>query len=90
MALRMNEGYIITDSVHIGESEFVLGVSSVAPSMFVTWKCADGNNYYWGHYTTDQLAAMRDLLTRANEELELLEQRRIRDEQAREQEDLER
>lgn len=73
MDIRMNEGYIITDSIHVGEAEFVLGVSNSAPSMFVTWKCSEGNNYYWGHYTTDHLAAMRDLLTRASEELEILE-----------------
>lgn len=76
MNIRMNEGYIITDSICIDEAEFVLGVSSTAPSMFVTWKCSDGNNYYWGHYTTDQLAAKRDLLTRASEELEILEAKR--------------
>ncbi len=30
MNIRMNAGYIITDSVHVGEAEFVLGVHSTA------------------------------------------------------------
>ncbi len=30
MNIRMNAGYIITDSVHVGEMEFVLGVHSIA------------------------------------------------------------
>ena len=47
MADRINQGYLVTSSVHVGESEFVLGVNVKAPSQFVTWKCSDGNNYYW-------------------------------------------
>ena len=30
MNIRINAGYIITDSVHVGEMEFVLGVHSIA------------------------------------------------------------
>ena len=37
MSMRINAGYIITDSVHIGESEFVLGVNMNEPSQFVTF-----------------------------------------------------
>ena len=37
MNIRINAGYIITDSIHVGETEFVLGVHSTAPSQFVTW-----------------------------------------------------
>ena len=44
MDLRMNAGYIITSSVHVGESEFVLGVSTKVPGQFVTWKCSGGND----------------------------------------------
>ena len=29
MSLRINEGYIITDSIHIDEHEFVLGVKAL-------------------------------------------------------------
>lgn len=75
MDVRMNAGYIITDSIHIGETEFVIGMSVSAPAQFVTWECKDGNNYYWGHYMTDKLAALRDLLDRAGQELTILESR---------------
>lgn len=75
MDARTNAGFQIIDSIFIGESEFVLGVNQATPTMYVTWKCADRHNYYWGHYHTDQIAAKRDLLKRANEELDFIEQR---------------
>lgn len=71
MSVRMNAGYSITDSIHIGDVEFVLGVSSTEPSMFVTWQCSDGS-YYWGHYLSELLEAKQDLLKRASGELERL------------------
>lgn len=70
MGVRMNAGYIITDSIHIGDVEFVLGVSSTEQSMFVTWACQGNDYYYWGHYHADLLTAKKDLLKRAGEELE--------------------
>lgn len=73
MSVRTNAGYTITQSIHIGNTEFVLGESSTDPAQFVTWACKDGDNYFWGHYMTDKLAALRDLLDRAGEELSLLE-----------------
>ena len=75
MNMRTNAGYTITESIHIGNTEFVLGESSTDPARFVTWACKDGDNYFWGHYITDRLAALRDLLDRAGEELSLLEMR---------------
>jgi hypothetical protein len=66
------------DSVTIGADEFVLGCHRGSPDMFVTWKCSGGNDYYWGHYYTDELAAKRDLLQRAQTELGLLEQQKRR------------
>lgn len=75
MNVRTNAGYIITSSVHVGESEFVLGVSTKALGQFVTWKCSGGNDYYWGHYFSDQFAAEKDLVARAQEEIEILEER---------------
>lgn len=79
MDVRINAGYIITDSIHIGDVEFVLGVSSgESPSMFVTWACQGGSSYYWGHYTSDLTAAKKDLLERARCELELQERRKER------------
>ena len=78
MDVRMKAGYIITSSVHVGESEFVLGVSTKAPGQFVTWKCSGGTDYYWGHYFTDQFAAEKDLIARAQEEIESLEDRPVK------------
>lgn len=69
MNLRMNAGYIITDSIHVGEMEFVLGVHSTAANQFVTWACKDGNNYFWGHYFDDLMAATKDLIDRAEQEV---------------------
>ena len=49
MDIRTNAGYIITDCVHIGENEFVLGVHSKHPDMFVTWEYSKENDsYFWG------------------------------------------
>ena len=70
MGHRMNAGYLITDSIHIGTTEFVLGVSIAERSMFVTWACQGSDYYYWGHYHSDLLAAKKDLLERAGAELE--------------------
>lgn len=81
MDLRMNAGYIITDSIHVGDTEFVLGVSSTTPSQFVTWECRAGSDYFWGHYFSDRIAATRNLLERAGAEFEIQE---IQREKARE------
>lgn len=83
MEIRSNQGYIITSSVHVGAAEYVLGVSEKAPSQYVTWKCSNGEDYYWGHYFSDQFAAEKDLITRAQEEIEFLEQRGGLSEKAR-------
>ena len=72
MADRINEGYIITDSIHIGQMEFVLGKLDSKIPMFVTWACKGGDHYFWGHYFTDLTEAKRDLLNRAGEELEYM------------------
>lgn len=70
MSTRINEGYIITDSIHVGEMEFVLGVHSKAPSQFVTWACKGGSDYFWEHYTSDLYEATKDLIARAEQELQ--------------------
>jgi len=76
MEMRANQNYVITSSVHVGESEFVLGVNERAPSQFVTWKCADSTDYYWGHYFDNLFDAEKDLVARAQEEVKYLEQSR--------------
>jgi hypothetical protein len=75
--LRINAGYVITDSIHVGDSEFVLGVSQYIPNDYVTWKCKDGTNYFWGHYHSDPIKAVKDLVSRAMEEIQALEEQRF-------------
>ena len=70
-AARVHAGYSITDSIHIGDTEFVLGKSESEHAVFVTWQYANGA-YYWGHYFSELLEAKRDLLERAGRELERL------------------
>ena len=78
MADRINQGYVITDSIQIGEMEFVFGKLDSNTPMYVTWACKGGDYYYWGHYFSDPLAAKKDLLGRASEELEYQMERRAR------------
>ena len=74
MDIRTNAGYIITDCVHIGEIEFVLGVHSKHPDMFVTWEYSKENDsYFWGHYHTDLFAAQKDLNKRCQDEIKQYE-----------------
>ncbi len=68
---RTNAGYTITDSIHVGDTEIVLGVNDHQPAMFVTWQCTDGNSYFWGHYHDDPLKAQKDLIDRAGQEMKL-------------------
>ena len=73
MDMRTNAGYTITDAIRIGNVEFVIGENAAYPAQFVTWECKGGNNYYWGHYMTNRLTALHDLLDRAAQELSMLE-----------------
>lgn len=77
MGYRENAGYVITDSCHVGDSEFVLGVHLTAPQQFVTWKCTDRKDYYWGHYFSNLFDAQKDFIARAQEEIQYLEQRSV-------------
>ena len=70
MDYRENAGYVITDSCHVGDSEFVLGVHLTAPQQFVTWKCSNRTDYDWGHYFSDLFSAQKDLVARAQEEVQ--------------------
>ena len=78
MEVRTNEGYTITDSIQIGETEFVLGKLDSKYTMYVTWACKGKDNYFWGHYFPDLLEAKKDLLARAGEELEYVMMRQGR------------
>lgn len=66
MNVRINQGYVITDSIHIGKAEFVIGEMSNTPAPFVTWECKDGNNYFWGHYLTPQGCGARPVGARSS------------------------
>ena len=76
MDYRENAGYLITDSCHVGESEFVLGVHLTEPHQLVTWKCTNQTDYYWGHYFSDLFSAQKDFVARAQEEVQYLEEQR--------------
>lgn len=73
MQQRENIGYVITDSVKIGDTEFVIATHKTDSTRFATWACENGNNYYWGHYMNTREAAERDLVSRLNDQLRLLD-----------------
>ena len=53
-------GFTVIDSVRLSnKTEIVMGRrESFYGINYATWKCSDGNNYYWGHYdiSTEQQA----------------------------------
>ncbi len=62
MEPRTNADYLITDSIHIGKTEFVIGENQTRfGTMYVTWECKNGDNYFWGHYMDSRGAAEKDL-----------------------------
>ena len=74
MEWRKNAGYIITNSITIGESEIVLGVHETEPNMFVTWECSNKSNFHWGHYHTTLLSAQKDFCNRGLDKARFYEQ----------------
>lgn len=73
MDKEINAGYVITDRLTVGNSEFVIGQNENAPAQFVTWKCTKGEkSYYWGHYCKERLTAIEDLCNRALDEIHYL------------------
>ena len=71
MEQRECAGYIITQSIKVKDSEFVLG-EHPKKNMYVTWRCKDGDNYFWGHYTSNRYEALKDLCQRAEKEIDYL------------------
>lgn len=71
MGIRVNEGYRILEAVRIDTSlEVVMGQLETSHGMhYVTWRCTNGNNYYYGHYFSNYDECRRDLFKRV---LELL------------------
>ena len=82
---RTNAGFVITNSISVGNAEFVLGGNMKNPDSFVTWKCRGGTDYYWGHYTDSLLKATKDLCERVLEEVRFLEQKKEQADHVREQ-----
>ena len=71
--MRENAGYKITKAIILPNCEFVLGekeTNSVAK--YVTWRCVNGTDYYYGHYTSSLHSATRDLYERAKDEIEFI------------------
>ena len=64
---------IINGSRYNTETAQRLGVHENNPNSFVTWKCKGQDDYYWGHYFTNLLAAQKDFCKRALEEIKDIE-----------------
>ena len=76
---QVNEGYVIIESVTVGNARFVIGENpnnQAAP--YVTWQANvknDPNNFFWGHYCATKLDAVADIAQRNNAEAEHLRER---------------
>lgn len=69
---RTNAGYTIIETARVNERlEIVLGrMETSLGTMFVTWQCLNGNDYFWGHYFNgDPDAARIDMRERLQAEL---------------------
>lgn len=71
MEQRSCAGYIITQSIKVKDTEFVLG-EHPKTGMCVTWQCKNGDNYFWGHYCPNKYDALKDLCERAAQEVDYL------------------
>lgn len=69
MNKRTNAGYVITDSIKIGDTEVVLGEHPKAATPYVTWLCKNKNNYFLGHYFMTRNNALNDMVKRDEKEL---------------------
>lgn len=76
MDWRLNAGYIITNSITIGESEIVLGVHLSAPNQFATWECTNRQTYFDEHLFNDLLLAEKDFCKRGYEKALFYERHR--------------
>ena len=71
MEQRSCAGYVITQSIKVKDTEFVLG-ENPKTGMCVTWHCKIGDNYFWGHYCENYYAALKDLCERSAQEVDYL------------------
>ena len=71
--MRENAGYKIVKGILLPNCEFVLGEKQTASgTKYVTWRCINFTDYYYGHYIESLDAATRDLYERAKEEIEFI------------------
>ena len=71
--MRENAGYKIIKGILLPHCEFVLGEKqSTSGTQYVTWRCVNFTDYYYGHYTESLKSATRDLYERAKEEIEFI------------------
>lgn len=67
--MEKNAGYEIRESVLFDNGRgFAQGENVRAPAPFVTWQFAEKNghrDYFWGHYHTEEAAAVKDLAARS-------------------------
>lgn len=71
MEQRICAGYVITQSIRVKDTEFVMG-EHPKTGMCATWQCRDGDNYFWGHYHNNRYNALKDLCDRAIQEVDYL------------------
>ena len=72
MNKRTNQDYTIIVSITLPDCEYVLGekqMESREPK-YVTWYCANGKDYYHGHYTDSKDKALYDLYERVRKEID--------------------
>lgn len=72
--MRIYDNCIITDSIHVGDTEFVLGVSMTHPGQFFTWKCRNKTHYDDAQRFITLADAQKSVVQRAQEEIARMEQ----------------
>ena len=71
--MRENAGYTIIKGILLPNCEFVLGEKKIASgTKYVTWRCMNFTDYYYGHYIESLAAATLDLYERAKDEIEFI------------------
>jgi len=66
MNQRTNIGYKIIDSIHIGNTEFVIGYNKKASMPYVVWECQNSDNFCFGSFVSNRVVAEQTLLQRAS------------------------
>ena len=68
--MRTNVGYKIIKVIALHHTEFVLGEKTTnSGTKYVTWRCNNQTDYYYGHYIENLDLAMLDLYERVQDEV---------------------